>query len=131
MLGVNFHLFFFFQSPTQQLTKQLELKNVITGMYAKILYYQDSGIEWSSRLNGIKSWILAIYWHLISYLCPRSTGGGGLLFYLRPSKIFFVAFFSSIIDGRNLIFGDKLHIGMPYCGKHFWTCQIPTSCLPT
>ena len=49
---------------------------------------------------------------------------------VRP-KIFFVAFFSSTIDGRNLIFGHKLHIGMPYCGKRFWTRQIPTSCLPT
>jgi hypothetical protein len=27
------------------------------------------------------------------------------------------AFFSATIDGRNLIFGHKLHIGMPYCGK--------------
>jgi hypothetical protein len=34
-------------------------------------------------------------------------------------------------DDRNLIFGHKLHIGMPYCGKRFWTRQIPTSCLPT
>ena len=24
--------------------------------------------------------------------------------------------FSATIDGRNLIFGHKLHIGMPYCG---------------
>jgi hypothetical protein len=60
---------------------------------------------------------------------------GGILFYLcpsfHPSKIFFVAFFSATIDGRNLIFGHKLHIGMPYCGKRFWTLQIPTSCLPT
>jgi len=49
----------------------------------------------------------------------------------RPSKIFFVAFFSATIDGRNLIFGHKLNIGMPYCGKRFWTRQIPTSCFPT
>ena len=49
----------------------------------------------------------------------------------RPSKIFFVAFFSATIDGRNLIFGHKLHIGTPYRGKRFWTRQIPTSCLPT
>ena len=48
-----------------------------------------------------------------------------------PYKIFFVAFFSATIDGRNLIFGHKLHIGMPYCGKRLWTRQIPTSCLPT
>jgi hypothetical protein len=44
---------------------------------------------------------------------------------------FFVAFFSATIDDRNLIFGHKLYIGMPYCGKRFWTRQIPTSCLPT
>jgi hypothetical protein len=44
---------------------------------------------------------------------------------------FLVAFFSATIDGRNLIFGDKLYIGIPYHGKCFWTHQIPTSCLPT
>jgi hypothetical protein len=38
---------------------------------------------------------------------------------------FFVAFFSATIDGRNLIFGHKLHIGTPYRGKRFWTRQIP------
>ena len=43
---------------------------------------------------------------------------------------FFVAFFSATIDGRNLIFGHKLHIGTPYRGKRFWTHQIPISCLP-
>jgi hypothetical protein len=54
-----------------------------------------------------------------------------VLFYLCPSKIFFVTFFSVTVDGRNLIFGHKLHIGTPYGGKHFWTHQIPTSCLLT
>ena len=41
--------------------------------------------------------------------------------------------FSATIDGRNLIFGHKLHIpvGTPYRGKRFLTRQIPTSCLPT
>jgi hypothetical protein len=34
----------------------------------------------------------------------------------HPSKIFFVAFFSVTVDGRNLIFRHKLHIGIPYCG---------------
>jgi hypothetical protein len=42
----------------------------------------------------------------------------------------FVSFFSATIDGRNLIFGHKLHIGTPYHGKRFWTHQIPTSRLP-
>ena len=49
----------------------------------------------------------------------------------RLSNVFDVTFFSATIDGRNLIFGHKLHIGTPYRGKHFWTHQIPTSCLPT
>jgi hypothetical protein len=44
---------------------------------------------------------------------------------------FFVTFFSATIDGRDLIFGHKLHIGTPYRGKRFWTHQIPTSCLLT
>ena len=43
---------------------------------------------------------------------------------------FFVAFFSATIDGRNLTFGHKLYIGIPYREKRFWTRQIPTSCLP-
>ena len=40
-------------------------------------------------------------------------------------------FFSTTIDGRDLIFGHKLHIGAPYHGKRFLTRRIPTSCLPT
>ena len=40
-------------------------------------------------------------------------------------------FVSATIDGRDLIFGHKIHIGTPYHGKCFWTHQIPTSCLPS
>ena len=43
---------------------------------------------------------------------------------------FFVTFFSATIDGRNLIFGHKLHITTPYYGKSVCTHQIPTSSLP-
>ena len=58
------------------------------------------------------------------FIPPLPEGGGDILFYLcpsvrpsvRPSKIFFVAFFSVTVDGRNLIFGHKRHIGIPYCG---------------
>ena len=42
---------------------------------------------------------------------------------------FFVTFFSATIDGRDVIFGHKLHIGTPYRGKRFLTRRIPTSCL--
>ena len=92
--------------------------------------------------------ILAIFQHFANPIKIRSThllpildliipplpeGGGGytvLPLSVRPSKIFFVTFFSATIGGRNLIFGHKLHIGMPYRGKRFWNHQIPTSRLP-
>jgi hypothetical protein len=45
----------------------------------------------------------------------RQTGSRNLTGQ-NPSKIFFVTFFSATINGRNMIFGHKLHIGMPYCG---------------
>ena len=38
---------------------------------------------------------------------------------VRPSvrpRYFSLQFFSAFIDGRNLIFGHKRHISMPYCG---------------
>jgi hypothetical protein len=60
-----------------------------------------------------------LYNNVLSYPCSPK-GEGGILFYLypsvRPSNIFFVAFFSVTVDGRNLIFGHKRHIGIPYCG---------------
>jgi hypothetical protein len=50
-------------------------------------------------------------------LLPEGGGGyTGLPLSFRPSKIIFVAFFSVTVDGRNLIFGNKRHIGIPYCG---------------
>ena len=59
---------------------------------------------------------------LLYYFYTLAPPEGGILFYICPSvrpKIFIVTFFSATIDDRNLIFGHKLHIGMPYCGKHF------------
>ena len=80
-----------------------------------------------------KRWVLQ-FWNLqCIFLYPRSPKGEeGILFYLcpsvrpsfRPSTIFFVTFFSVTVDGRNLIFGHKLHIGTPYCGKHFWPVRF-------
>ena len=52
-------------------------------------------------------------------------------FYTHLTYICICTFFSATIDGRNLIFGHKLHIGTPYRGNRFWTHQIPISCLPT
>jgi hypothetical protein len=70
--------------------------------------------------------------HILAYnmdntiLLYTRSPKGGILFYPCPSFLFSVT-----VDGRDLIFGHKLHIGTPYRGKHFWTHQIPTSCLPT
>ena len=59
------------------------------------------------------TWIWLLY--------PRSPKGEGgytvlPLSVCRPSKIFCVTLFSVTVDGRNLIFGHKHHIGIPYCG---------------
>ena len=55
------------------------------------------------------------------FIPPLLEGGEGYtvlpLFFcpsFRPSKVFFVAFFSVTVDGRNLIFGHKHHICIPY-----------------
>ena len=64
-------------------------------------------------------YMLSKFW---KYYTPTPRRGRGVYCFtsvrpsFHPSKIFFVAFFSATIDGRNLIFGHKLHIGMPYCG---------------
>jgi hypothetical protein len=65
-------------------------------------------ISWEAFLDPSDSYFLFadfvdFYTHLI-YICICT---------------FFVAFFSATIDGRNLIFGHKLHIGTPYRGKRF------------
>ena len=86
-------------------------------------WWQNSDI-WSQALYcGKRFWI-----HQIPTSCLPT-----LLIFIHIEHIcsFFVAFFSATIDGRNLIFGYKLHIGTSYRGKRFWTHQIPTSCLPT
>ena len=79
----------------------------------------------------LRKWVLYLIVVLIcTFLYPRSPKGvycfTSVCLSVRPSKIFF----SVTVDGRNLIFGHKLHIGNPYRVKRFWTHQIPTSCLP-
>ena len=65
-------------------------------------------------------YMLSKFWKYYTPAPRRGRGGIYCFTSVRPSfhpsKIFFVAFFSATIDGRNLIFGHKLHIGMPYCG---------------
>ena len=116
-------------------------------MYVYLRYLGSISVRFCSRqyfcrvllqvvfLSGFALGSISVRFYFMQYLYTRSPKGeGGILFYLcpsvRPSKIFFVAFISATIDGRNLIFGHKLHIGTPYRGKRFLTRQIPTSCMP-
>ena len=83
---------------------------------------------------GVFSGFFLLFCFVLFFIPPLPEGGAGytvLPLSFRPSKIFFVAFFSVTVNGKNLIFCHKLHIGIPYFGQHFWTRQIHTSCLPT
>jgi hypothetical protein len=64
----------------------------------------------------------------VRFLLPVCRLSGFL--YIEHICTFFVTFFSATIDGRDLIFGHKLHICTPYRGKRFLIRQIPTFCLP-
>ena len=99
-----------------------DLKNSLTQIQCKS--------SWKITCHTLKTDNFHQHSYNNGYTCI-STMPYIILSVLCPSKIFFVTFFSATIDGRNLIFGHKLHIGMPYCGKRFWTRQIPTSCLLT
>jgi hypothetical protein len=78
-------------------------------------------ISWETFLDPSDSYFLFANLSLLISIHIEHT------FCIYP---FLVAFFSATVDGRNLIFGYKLHIGTPYRGKRFLTRQIPTSCLP-
>jgi hypothetical protein len=75
--------------------------------WSKILFYSITSNNIAN--NSDISW---------NSLYPCSPKGEGVYCFtsVRLSKIFFVAFFSVTVDGRNLIFGHKRHIGVPYCG---------------
>ena len=70
-------------------------------------------------LFGLKIFLvclsLTLFCLIAIFIPPLPKGEWGILSF-RPSKIFFVAFFSVTVDGRNLIFGHKRYIGIPYCG---------------
>ena len=66
-----------------------------------------------TRYGKIRKMILIV---IIPPLPEGERGGVYCFTSVRPSKIFFVAFFSVTVEGRNLIFCHKHHIGIPYCG---------------
>ena len=60
--------------------------------------------------------VITIY--LINYTpAPRRGRGVYCFTSVLPSvQDIFVTIFSVTVDGRNLVFGHKHHIGIPYCG---------------
>jgi hypothetical protein len=57
-------------------------------------------------------WWVQKRWGVYCFTSVRPSFRPSILPSFRPSKIFFVAFFSVTVDGRNLIFGHKHHIGI-------------------
>jgi hypothetical protein len=55
---------------------------------------------------------------ILIFIPPLPEGRGGYTVF-HPSKIYFVALFSVTVDGRDLIFGHKLHIGTPISWEAF------------
>ena len=92
-------------------------------------FYNDFSMEWCLVCLCFQLFVEGLMFCLYCYTPAPRRGRGVCCFtsvhlFFRPSvlpsfcpsKIFFVAFFSVTVDGRNLIFGHKRHIGIPYCG---------------
>jgi hypothetical protein len=94
----------------------------IWGTYMKLVTkYQISAINscWE-KCDEKCAYMFNVYKNQLS----RQKGSRNLT-HIEHICTFFVTFFSTTIDDRDLIFGHKLHIGTPYRGKGFWTHQIP------
>ena len=86
-------------------------------------------MKWKFVYNVYSTGILANYTP-VRFLLPVCR----LSWFLYTLNIY--AHFSSHFSQQLLMaeiwyLVTNLHIGVPYCGKRFWTHQIPTSCLPT
>jgi hypothetical protein len=90
-----------------------------------MLTYDTPALRQTGSRNLMDQKTLPTIWHTYMKLVTKYQ-----IPVINSCCTFFVTFFSATSDGRNLIFGHKLHIGTPYRGKRFWTHQIPTSCLP-
>jgi hypothetical protein len=111
-------------------TSFIQVCHIVGNVFGPLFGKQEVGI-WRVKKRfpryGIPIWSL---WPNIRFL-PSIVAEKNATKNGHIQNAFFVTFFSATIDGKDLIFGHKLHIGTPYRGKRFWTHQIPTSCLPT
>jgi hypothetical protein len=102
-----------------QLSRQTGSRNLTGPKTLPRIWYTDMTLVTKYEISTINS-----YWEKCDEKYLGRTEGQTHIEHI-------CSFFSATIDGRNLIFDHKLHIGTPYRGKRFWTHQIPTSCLPT
>ena len=100
-----------------------QLISVYRDVHRLICMYKIYNKKTKIKLQFSSSYKETIYFistkeELQDYYTPAPRRGRGVYCFtsVRPSKIFFVAIFSVTVDGRNLIFGHKHHIGIPYCG---------------
>ena len=133
-LGQMSHLLIFEKIPSKQ--------TYISGAWTIAM------TNWN-QLNRLNEWVsdsclmpneqyfscITLWWKQVNYTPAPPEGGVYCFTSVRPSvrpKIFFITFFSATIDGRNLIFGHKLHIGTPYRGKRQgydkWALAHSSSC---
>ena len=133
LFNINFMCFFpkknifILNLDEQNLAGQERKKNIPTWHFHSIIIYKIvKNFFYSSQ-------------HFANLIKIRSTHLGRRVYCFtsvclsaRPSKILFVAFFSATIDGRNLVFGHKLHIGTPCHGKwqgyHKWALAHSSPC---
>jgi hypothetical protein len=74
---------------------------------SKHFFFNPKDSSYLYLLPSLLVIFLAYYlelFNIVTFLYPRSPKGErGILFYLCPSKIFFVAFFSVTVDGRSVV----------------------------
>ena len=85
-------------------------------------------------LSPLYSRCFSVLFYMCNYtLAPPEGGYIVLPLSVLPSvqDIFRRIFLSNYWWQKSDIWSQPSYIGMPYCGKRFWTRQIPTFCLPT
>jgi hypothetical protein len=115
------------------------VRNIVGSVFGPVrfLFADLVGYYTHFSSHNSKQLLMTGIWYLVTsfiYVCHIVGSVFGPVRFLLPVcrlSWFLCTFFSSSIDGRNLIFGHKLHIGTRYRGKRFWTRHIPISCLPT
>jgi hypothetical protein len=60
-------------------------------------------------------WSIVLFRYNDFIIPPLPEGGGGYTVLPLSVQDIFCRIFSVTVDGRNLIFGHKRHIGIPYC----------------